>query len=95
MENDRQWTRYNRRNNARLLSRRGLESWNVSTLSAAQIINLARAGPNKHWSPYKICSLGILRESLEYGDRQWESTQFLHFVHCIFLLHKEVKKKVQ
>ena len=70
MENGRQWKRHNRRVDERLLSGWGLETWNVSTLSAARIINLARAGQNKHWSPRRICSPYISRESLEYGDRQ-------------------------
>ena len=93
MENDKQWKIYNQRDDTCLLSGFGLETWNVSTLSAAMIINLVRAGQNKHWSPPRICSFCISRESLEYGNRQWKSTQFLYFIHCIFLLHKEIKKK--
>ena len=42
MENDRQWKRYNRRNDAHVLSGWGVEKWKFST------VNLARAGPNKH-----------------------------------------------
>ena len=43
-ENDRQRKRHNRRDDERLLSGWGLETWHVSTPSAAQIISLARAG---------------------------------------------------
>ena len=43
MENDRQWKRHNRGDDERLLSGWGLETWKVSTLSAAQTINLAHA----------------------------------------------------
>ena len=48
MENDRQLKRHNLRNEALLLSGWGLESRNVTSLSAAQLINLARAGQNKY-----------------------------------------------
>ena len=64
MENDKKWKRHNRRDDERLLSGWGLENWNVCTLLAAQIINLARVGQNKHWSPHRISSLCISRESL-------------------------------
>ena len=48
MENDRQWKRHNLRKEALLLSGWGLETWNVTSLSAAQISNLARAGQNRN-----------------------------------------------
>ena len=47
MENDKKWKRHNRRDDERLLSGWGLETWNICTLLAAQIINLARVGQNK------------------------------------------------
>ena len=47
MENDKKWKRHNRRDDERLLSGWGLETWNICTLLAAQIINLARVGKNK------------------------------------------------
>ena len=48
MENDGQWKIRNLRNEALLLSGWGPETWNVTSLSAAQIGNLACAGQNKY-----------------------------------------------
>ena len=72
------------------VSWRDLETWNVSTQSAAKIVSLARAGQNKYLycSPQRICSLFISLASLRYGERRQKSTQILYLIPCLFLLRK-------
>ena len=59
MENDRQWKIRNLRNEALLLSGWGLETWNVTSLSAAQISNLACGSKQVLKSPWDLFSLLI------------------------------------
>ena len=92
MENDKQWERNNRRDDERFSSGWGFETWNLSPLSAAQIIDLERAGQNKLWGPHRIFFLCISSESLEYRDKQSKSTQFFVFYTLYIFLTQRSKK---